>query len=441
MPDKTHPIYPLHITEFMGRSRCLLVSLHTSIRSNVRKLHTDLGGKPHLIDVGETVADSWKFFEQHKHNIVFSDDPLEDGSSALVFLEKVKTLQPDRLQNVFILFSDNSSLAMATRAAEAEADAMIIKPFSFNSMHDHVLEILKSKILEEQQAPVINQISQCIDSGKEADALKLLDSIPEDKRTALLYFFKGKAYEKMKDYRSAGDAYQQGITKNFTHYKCNVALLELFIQQRKHEEAYQLAQKIGKDYPPTPRRIPTLIHLAVVRGQYEEVTQFHELYSKFDVVDPNVKNALAAGMVVAAKHLFKEKQPEKARDYLMKAEKVGDINAEVLKEIVSLWFRMGALQEAQDLLARVPPSLPDAALVRVGELEYLDSTGAPEVVLQLASELLNKNVEDVKLYKIAIRRYVEAGKDPKIIQDLIDKASKQFPDRKAVFEGLLPKTK
>lgn len=70
---------------------------------------------------------------------------------------------------------------------------------------------------------------------------------------------------------NASKDYHMGLRYNEIHFKCLVSLFDILMDQKKFVEAYDIVKKIADYFPKELSRRGSVIHLAVITKNYEDM--------------------------------------------------------------------------------------------------------------------------------------------------------------------------
>jgi DNA-binding NarL/FixJ family response regulator len=416
-----------------------LVADHTSSRRSVRKLLSYFRVKPGQIEVVEDFNTAKDLLESRKPNVVFAEYEI-GGGGGMELLQQHQRITPSPGVRVFFLVTQKDSNALASTAAEQDCDAVLVKPLTFQNLEEHFIRVMKQKAQPTEYYRLIDQARAKIDASKFQEALGILETAKsKDAKPTLAYAMAGAVFLKLKQPNKALENFQAGLKLNPTHYKCMTGVMDVLLIRNDNVAAYEIGKEIAKHHPIPLPRLPDFIRLSIVNQRFADTLEFAERVDDASQMDEKVSLHISAGLVVCGIHLFKCGKNAEAVKALRKAEVCCKGNPKVLTRILSAYIGAGLEKETKSLLGRVPEAVKQSNEVRLAELSLLQKQGKPYEVLKHGLELVRQGVREASLYETLITISLELNRRIELVEDLVWRAGKDFPDKKADFERYLPK--
>ncbi len=324
-------------------------------RNTFRKALTELGLKSANCVAIDNIVDAQAAYQKEKFALVICEHVVNKDVTGLDFFSFIKTTNPDYARSIFFLISDENALVVAAQAAEEDVDAVIARPFTMQSILDKVRAMVEEKAQPSEYRTKAIDALKLLKAGDSASALRLSQSIHGlNPKPWLSSYVEGACHLAVAKYKEAEDCLKKGALTEPPHYRSAVQLSELLFEQKRFREAYDLCKIIAKFYPPSPKRIPRLVHLSIATGNFEEIAAFYDLYLDLPVTSPEINKYVAAGLIVHAKHFLKSNDTTSAASLLNKAARIGKTQPKILKEVVLCLYKANLTTEATKLLAQCP---------------------------------------------------------------------------------------
>jgi tetratricopeptide (TPR) repeat protein len=102
---------------------------------------------------------------------------------------------------------------------------------------------------------LISQGKELLENNQLDDAMTVFElAMHQGSKPGLACFYEGLVNFKKEFLDGSQTSYEKGLSFNKIHYKCLVALFDLFMSLHKYEAAYEIVQKIVRFFPANPKR-------------------------------------------------------------------------------------------------------------------------------------------------------------------------------------------
>jgi tetratricopeptide (TPR) repeat protein len=389
--------------------------------------------------LGPRPADTRKLIESKRPNVIFLDYEL-GGSRSLELLDLHASILPNPPVKAVFLVSSKDTNALASTAAEQGTDSVLIKPFTFQSLRDEFIRVMKNKT---QPSPYHKAVHVARDlferNNRPEDALKAVALAKKlDKKPTLACYYEGRILFTLGKFDDALKSFDEGIGYSQTHFRCLCGRMDVLMKQGKQQEAYDVARVIADNHTIPLSRISDFIRLSILNRKYDDALQFSSLVDDVQQVDESLAHHLSAGLVVCGLYLLKQHDKKNALIVFRRAEIAAKGQTKILKRLVCAYVEGDLDEEFKTMIMRMPEEVQNSMEVRVAELRALERKGKRDDVIRRAMEMIQAGMVDQELFRIAIRFSVALQRRRETIEDLVWKASKAFPEQKTEFEQLLP---
>src|SRR5690606_27691238 len=131
----------------------------------------------------------------------------------------------------------------------------------------------------------------------------------------------------------AQTSYERGLGLNEVHYKCLTGLFDLAMMKKNHAKAYSLVRQIAQVFPLSPARLNSALQLAVMTQNYDDVSQYFDLYFKLEYKAGDSAKYVSAALVVCGVHYLRQNDLRRALQMFHKATISSRKKTGILREI------------------------------------------------------------------------------------------------------------
>lgn len=348
------------IVQYLQGSKALIVDPTSITKSAIRKVLLSFGMKIQDIEVAESYDEAKQKLETHKQNLLFLEYAL-DKKTTLDLYKLQQTFFQDQLKTVCIVLSDQDSAAVTSSAAEADTDALLVRPVTYADIEKKILELLKEKANPSQYRILVENGKVLLKNQRYEDAIKLFQSAIElDAKPVLAYYYLGCTYHLSQNLEQAEKCYREGLKIDEGHYKTLFGLLDVLIALKQDDQAYAVGGKITDKYPMPPQRIPEFVHLAIRSNHFTDILSLYDLVKQEENLSLEACHYISAGLVVSGKYYFRQAQVKEALESFKKAELLSRGKPSILRNILSALYLEGFEKEAEQMLGRCPEEVKNS---------------------------------------------------------------------------------
>ncbi len=356
--------------------------------------------------------------------------------SGLELLQVQRQSHPEGGDCLFILVTGNSSQSAVARAAEEDVDSFILKPYTINSLTETLVASAVSKLFPSPYRKAIEDGKVLLFSGKIHEAMEVFErAMGMNTSPALACFYYGQAEYMLRALNDAKGSYMKGLNFNKIHYKCLVGLFEIFMAEKMYKEAYEVIRRVQKYFPANPKRLASVIRLAVLNERYADIESLYSVFKDMEYRDDEIVRYMCAGLVVSAQYSFKQQNNEKALELLNHAAVSAAGQVSFLRRIIEILAEQGQVEKMQDFLNRFPADVQKGADFLLSRFLFLNMTAQPGIAIQFGQTLIKDGVRSPLLYESLIKRYMEYKKKD-MAEDLLQDGLKRWPEESSRFDSL-----
>lgn len=432
--DKQPDALKAAFAKWVGDKKIVIADASSSSRANISNSLTQMGAKIANIRLCANFADAMHALETIKPHLVLADYDL-GKSCGLELFQSLKEIAPQEIKNtVMILVTGNTSQTAVAKAAEEDCDSYILKPFTADSVKSSIIKAVLAKIAPNEYMQRINKGKALLDKNefdaaeKEFEAAKKLSKSP-----TLAYFYCGQIESMKKLLEEAKEEFEEGLTHNKIHFKCLVGMFDILMAQKKFNTAYEIIKKISQYFPANPKRLTSVLRLAIMTQSYADVERYYQLFTNIETRNEEMVRYVCAALVVCGKYYIQNSSTTRAIELFTKAAATATDKGRILKEIISILIENKMNEEAKKFLAKFPPELHKSNEFLFCKLLVDDTNeGAAGLTIKNGKQLIQMGVKEPRLFHTLIRRCIQI-RQPDEAEAICQTAQKLFPDQAQAF--------
>lgn len=414
--------------EFLEKNQVLIVDKNSASRRRLTKTLCDMGGKRHLVDSVAHFAEAIEVIGSKHPKLILSDYAAIGGSGFDLFKE-YRIKYPDTKDATLILITSNISQSAVAKAAEEDVDSFIIKPYTVTSLENSLMNAVIGKLYPNPYVQAIDEGKELLFSGDFEKAEEVFEkAMGLNKKPSLALFYHGQAQYFMKLNEEAGQDYKKGLNYNSIHFKCQVGLYELFQKENKFPEAYEVVKNIAKYFPANPDRLKEVIRLAMVTGNYDDMSYYYELFKDLDERTDELVNYVCSGLYIYGKYCFRNLKKDKAREVFDWITVSCAGMTKFLRAAIRELYVNGQYIDGQKILSKFPASSYSGEDYQVSAyLAEADDMNSGERITK-GIDLINNGHKDLTAMMVLIKTLREEDKAD-VAEDYLFEASKLWPEK------------
>lgn len=412
--------------DFLAKNKVLLVDKSSASRRRLMKTLVDMGCSRQRIFSVSHYSEAMDVINSEKPKLVLSDYSLQGGSGFDLFKEY--RLSEKKLDDTtLVLVTSNISQSFVAKAAEEDVDSFIIKPYTVKSLEKSLITAVINKLYPSKYIKTIDQGKDELFAGNYEKALELFKAAIElNKTPSLAYFYHGQAQHFLEKTDAAKDDYQEGLGVNHIHFKCQVGLFELFMNEKKYFEAYDVVKNIAKYFPANPDRLKQVVRLAVLTQNYPDLTDYYEIFTGLEERPSDVVNYVCSGLYVLGRYEFFNGNKEEAKEIFDKLAVSCMGDPKFLKAMIGKLVEEKMYEEAQEVLQRFSAGSEGQESFMISK--YLAASGNMTINEKVSAglELFNKGFKDPQAASVMIDALYKA--ESKKAPEYLEEALRLWPE-------------
>lgn len=424
-------------SQFIASRSVVIVDPHLSSRAGLSKTLVELGARASHVGLASNVTDGHAEIERRKPNIVICEYDL-GKSCGLELLQTLRAQNPASKEWLFLLLTSNTSQSAVARAAEEDVDGFILKPYTIGVLRQTIMKVALAKIQPSDYVKAIEAGKKLLEEKNIDEALQQFNTaMTLDAKPSLAHFYRGQVELMKQAMQEAEGDYQAGLAHNKIHYKCLVGLFDMFMEQKRYAEAYDVVKRISRYFPANPQRLATVLRLAIMNQGFEDIERYYQMFCALEQRNEELVKYVCAALVVCGKYYLQTNFPSRAHELFQKAAITAAGKTRILREIIQNLCDFDLHTMASEYLKRFPTETQSQADFLAMQYLVQSKTVALGVAIEQGRGLIKKGVEDPLIYKILIRKSLEANFRDAAEQLVLD-AKKLWPDRSNEFQKLIP---
>jgi CheY-like chemotaxis protein len=427
------------VRTFLEANDILIVDSVSSARVILTVLLAQLGAKRSRMALVGTMEEARSEIKRLKPKIIFCDFMIGQ-ESGLDLIQAQKDAHGEKVKDcLFVLVTNNGSQSAIAQAAEEDVDTFVLKPYTAKSFQEALSEAIKNKTQPSDYFRVIAKGKEYLSQGVIDQAIEQFSRAKSlNEKPSLACFYLGQADLLRKEIINAGDDYRQGLIYNKIHYKCLVGLFDVLLGQKKYVEAYDVVKKLAQYFPANPTRLASVLRLAVMTNNYEDIDSYYEIFTQFESRSDELVRYVCSALAVSGKYFLTRKTQRRALESFNKIAASCAGRIQYMRYAVEAMIEFDCHDEASQYLERFPPDLRASPDYLVSSLLIAGATRQSGEVIQLARNLINQGIEQAGVYQLLIQHSAKSGLDDSA-EELVHSARIKWPLQAGLFSESLIK--
>ena len=415
---------------YLGSSHVLIVDKNSSARVGLKKLLVSMGAHLQKIHLAGSYEEAEDLIGERKPNLVFCDYQV-GGKFGLDLLQKQRQEHSKEAnQRIFMLVTSNTSQSAVAQAAEEDIDAYVLKPYTIESFTISLNQAIRLKVQPSEYIKLIQAGKDLLEKNQLDEAMSVFNAaLSMDTRPSLACFYVGLTHFRKSCPDGSAMSYQKGLGLNKIHYKCLVGLFDLLMYSKKYDAAYEVVQQTVRFFPANPKRLSTVLKLAIQTKHYSDVDAYYQGFLKIDERSEEMIKSVCAALIVCGKHYLEILEHKTGVDLIQKASVSAAGSHSILKKAIETLVQFDQVADAKTVLKRFAKPTEEDPQYAVASLVISSKENKAELVAGRGQELLRNGVNDREVYRVTIESFKKIGKADRA-QELRDEAAKLYPEFK-----------
>ena len=423
--------------QFLNENRILIADTSSASRVRLAATLVELGVRSSNLILAGTFEEAENQLRTVKPipKLVLCDYML--GKRSGLDLLQAARIPKDADDSVFILVTGNTSQGAVARAAEEDVDSFILKPYTLETLKGGLVNAVIAKIYPTEYIKAIRKGKDQLFGGNVDEAVKTfqeaakLDSIP-----TLAHFYLGYAQKMKKTLDLAEASFSEGLGLNKIHYKCLIGLFDLLIEEKRNSEAYDVVKRIAQYFPANPKRLASVLRLAIITEHYEDMEGYYRLFTQMEQRNDELVTYMCSALVVCGKYYLGRKHRQRAVEVFEKAAISCAGQTRFLKYIIEALVESDQHDAALPFFKRYQSK--DTVSPAFKSLEFLVSFKKDELssTLTKGQALMKLGVKDPLVYRYMIECCAKAGLNEAAL-DIAGRATREFPAKQKEYDSVL----
>ncbi len=393
------------LKKYLSENDVVIVDKSHASKNRLAKTLLGFGSPKEKIHLCSEFEQAKQIAISTKSSLILCDYYIENGNGFDLF-RAIKNPSEAPTPHICILITSNLSQAAVAKAAEEDVDTFILKPYTVNILLDNLAETISNKLYPSDYVQKIEEGKKLLEEGKTEEANELFKSAQGlNEKPALAHFYKGHVHGIAQSNDEAIEEYQQGLSFNHIHFKCQNGLFQSYLAKGQDLEAYKVAKELVKYYPANHERFKTIIKLAITTENLNDFDFLYELFSSSEEKDEKLINHMCAGMFVVAKYFLIKEEPSKALNYFKKIASSFGKFYKFPKAIIETLVDFQMHNEANEYISLFPEDLKKDNYYILSEFLVKSYKVDDESFTTQGEELVKSGIQSYVLHKLLAKKF------------------------------------
>lgn len=420
------------IRSYLQENLIYIIDTSGVSRARLARILVDIGANTQKIKIFGSYEQAEYHFNVDRPKIVFSEFRL-GCRSGLDLFESFRKISPSK-ESLFVLITSNSSQAVVARAAEEDVDAFILKPYTINTVKKIFVKTAMDKLYPSEYIRTIEEGKEQLFAGNYPEALEIFEKAKRMSDTpTLAFFYYGQAEYMLKEIRQAEKSYEEGLQYNKIHYKCLVGLFDLMMEKQQYKEAYDIVRMIAEYFPANPKRLATIIHLAVKTENYSDIEDYYNFFVNFNYRSEELTRYVCSALLICGKYYLMRGFAEKAFNLF---EKVGITaqqgHTKYLRILIEYMTEFNQHDYYDAYIRRFTNDTYNTVDYKLASFLTKHLHMQPTKIVGQCQEFLRNGVDSSSLFYLMIQNNLKLGRTDDM-EEAYREALKRWPEKSYTF--------
>lgn len=419
-------------------SQIVVISSNKSLRTNIKKILTDMGFNLASIGIFDDYQTGLKIIEEHTPAIVICSLQ-EDKIQFNRLLEMHKKLLPNRYKNLFFLMTERTEAYFKNYKYDFDFKDIYSGVQNYAALTNFFVENLKDALNFTKEKLLQAKIQELINNS-EIDKVMSIVSTLDDKHinSNLRIDLLAKISALNNNNQDALRYFNESFAINDSSYITNINLIKIYFDMKEYDKAFSLIKHFTKNHECSPMHIPIFLKVFLFNKDYLNVIRFCSKYITDGTIDQTVKLNMAAALALSGKHLITEK-PYLAKESLELALSIsGGTSFNILSMIItSILDTTKDYAYAEQLLDQYKSNFSNHIQYPILCFEVAKSRLNPNETFIQTTQLLKEGFKSKSIYESLINASIIIGRKKELIEDIVYDACNTFPENCDFFKTLI----
>lgn len=406
VPQKTDQI----IRKYLQDNLIYITDTSGVSRARLAKILVELGASANRIKTFGSYEQAEHHYRIDRPKIVFSEYRL-GSRSGLDLFQSLRDIHTSK-EHLFILITSNSSQAVVARAAEEDVDAFILKPYTINTVKKIFIKTAMDKLYPSNYMKAIEEGKEKLGSGDYLAALEIFEKAKRLSDTpTLAFFYYGQAEYMLEQTAQAEKSYEEGLQYNKIHYKCLVGLFDLMMERQLYQEAYDIVRTISEYFPANPKRLSTIIHLAIKTENYTDIEDYYNFFVNFNYRSEELTRYVCSALLICGKYYLLRGYQDKAFALF---DKVGITaqqgHTKYLRILIEYMTEFNMTEHYENFIRRFTSDTYDGADYQLASFLVKHLHMQPAKIVGQCQDFIRRGQFSSSLYYLMIQNNIKLGR-------------------------------
>lgn len=422
------------VRDYLSKNRILIIDSVSSARVSLAVVLNKFGAQRNMMSLVGSLAEAREDIKINKPKVIFSDFMVGNESS-LDLLQYLKAeFDKEKIKdNLFVLVTANGSQSTVARAAEEDVDTFVIKPYSTDTLRRALTTTVQQKLFPSLYMQLVNEGKELLFASQYDKAIELFaKAMNENPHPTLACFYYGQAEYMKKAFAVAEGKYMDGLSHNKIHYKCLIGLFELLYQEKKYTDAYEVIKKLAQYFPANPKRLASVLRLAIMTDNYQDMEGYYRIFVKIDERSDELIRYMCSALVVTGKYYLRQKIRSRGVEVFENAAISAGGRVGFLLYIVEALVDQKMLAECDQFISRLQSLAPASKEFQAASFLVMSLKEQVKEAIHVGRTLLKDGIEFPSVYEKLIIQSIKGGYRDAAM-DLAKIASQKWPDKRQTF--------
>ncbi len=416
--------------EFLFKNKIMIVDKSSASRRRLAKTLSELDAKMVNVHMFSRYDEAAKALETVQPALILSDYHLGDGSGFDLFRKYREMATEESKSAVLVLITSNVSQSAVAKAAEEDVDSFIIKPYTIETLSEGLISAYITKIHPSDYIKKIDEGKELLFNSKNEEALAKFEEAKKlSKKPSLACFYIGQCHYIQKIKEEAIDNYEEGISFNKIHYKCQIGLYELYYKDKMYDQAYSIVKNIAKYFPANPDRLNSIVRLAVITENFQDMNYYYEIFKSLEMREKETIQYICAGLYVTGKYYLIQGKPDEALLVFGKIAVSSAGETKFYRAMIETLIEYEMEEEAEKIINRFDSDEKLSHDYLISEFLLQATHESDEKIIQLGYELIEQKIENYSCFKVLLESLVQCEYEGKA-KDIAQRMVELFPEKK-----------